>query len=682
MRRFPINFLLVGIAIALLPANALAGPDLDGAAIEAAIPVPEPVNLPPPTIADFAPIAPGAGSTAEAAKAAPIPGSANPAPPKSADSDESSSASVSIPRDGEAAKAKLLTGKDLVHAPTSSDLQATDLLIATKLRDLLANQLHKFISRDEDRAGIEAFYRDRGFAPIWTTEGSLNTRASSAIAYLRGVAIDGLDPADYPIPDFSAASEPEARAKADLTLTDSVLTFARHARTGRVHFTRVSGAILYELQYPEPAEVLSKVAASDNLSETLNSFNPQQPGYKALKAKLAEERAKSGERREAIIRVPEGPLLRPGMEDIRVPILRKRLKVADDADSLRYDEITVEAVRSFQREAGLSPDGLLGSNTLAHLNGAGTNTRLDVVDTIVANMERWRWLPRDLGTAYVMLNIPDYTLAVVDRGKTVWSTRVVVGKPGRMATPLLSETIKSITINPTWNVPPSIIRNEYLPALEQDPDALERIGLKVVQNRNGTIRVYQPPGAGNALGRIRFNFPNKFLVYQHDTPDKHLFAQSKRAYSHGCMRVQNPDKYAEVLLSLAQPTDGYTIDRIRGMYGKGERNISLGHPIPVHLTYQTAYVDDVGRLQLRHDVYGRDARILALLKNNERPDADIPVARRDSSSKPVVARLPSRQQHGGFGGFFRRDRGVQYSDAQSRGRHERPGASFFDFFFQ
>ncbi|MDO9062068.1 MAG: L,D-transpeptidase family protein, partial [Bradyrhizobium sp.] len=325
----------------------------------------------------------------------------------------------------------------------------------------------------------------------------------------------------------------------------------------------------------------------------------------------------------------------------------------------RYDETVVDAVKGFQREAGLLPDGLLGSNTLARLNGANASARLDVVDTIVANMERWRWLPRDLGAKHVMLNIPDYTLAVYDQGKTVWSTRVVVGKPGRMSTPLLSETIKSITVNPTWNVPPSIIHNEYLPALRQDPGALERIGLKVVQNANGTIRIYQPPGAGNALGRIRFNFPNKFLVYQHDTPDKHLFAHPKRAYSHGCMRVQDPDKYAEVLLSLTQPTDGYTADRIRGMYGKGERNIGLGHPMPVHLTYQTAYVDDAGRLQLRHDVYGRDARTLALLNDKERPDADIPMARRESSTRPVVARLPSRQQPAGppgagfFSSFFR-----------------------------
>jgi hypothetical protein len=178
--------------------------------------------------------------------------------------------------------------------------------------------------------------------------------------------------------------------------------------------------------------------------------------------------------------------------------------------------------------------------------------------------------------------------------------------------------------------------------LQRDPNALARVGLKVAHNRDGTIRVYQPPGARNALGRIRFNFPNRFLVYQHDTPDKHLFARQTRAYSHGCMRVQNPEKYAEVLLSISQPGDGFTAERIRKMYGNGERTINLKAPIPVHLTYQTAFVDDAGQLQLRPDIYGHDRTILALLRNG-RDTADRPVARNyNSSSKPVVARLPSR----------------------------------------
>ena len=182
----------------------------------------------------------------------------------------------------------------------------------------------------------------------------------------------------------------------------------------------------------------------------------------------------------------------------------------------------------------------------------------------------------------------------------------MVGKPGGHATPLLTETMKFITVNPTWNVPPSIIRNEYLPALARDPGALARVGLQVGRNRDGSIRIFQPPGERNALGRIRFNFPNRFLVYQHDTPQKHLFEQTARAYSHGCMRVQNPDQYAEVLLSLSQPEEGYTANRIRSLYGKGERGITFKTPIPVHITYQTAFVDDAGKLQVRPDVYGLD----------------------------------------------------------------------------
>ena len=198
------------------------------------------------------------------------------------------------------------------------------------------------------------------------------------------------------------------------------------------------------------------------------------------------------------------------------------------------------------------------------------------IDTVLVNMERWRWLPRTLGepklnNAYVILNIPDYTLKVMQGGKQVWTTKVVTGKPGVHATPLLSETMKFITVNPTWNVPPSIVQNEYLPALQQDPTVLERMGLRLETARDGTVHISQPPGDGNALGRVRFNFPNKFLVYQHDTPDKYLFAKDERAFSHGCMRVQYPDQYAEVLLGITEPQEHYTAARIHSMYGSSSR---------------------------------------------------------------------------------------------------------------
>jgi murein L,D-transpeptidase YcbB/YkuD len=209
-------------------------------------------------------------------------------------------------------------------------------------------------------------------------------------------------------------------------------------------------------------------------------------------------------------------------------------------------------------------------------------------------------------------------------------------------------------------VPPSIIENEYLPALQQDPDALDRIGLKLTQDADGTVHISQPPGSGNALGRIRFNFPNKFLVYQHDTPDKYLFAKDKRAYSHGCMRVQNPLTYGEKLLSLVLPNEHYTEARLERMFGDSEININFPKNIWVHLTYQTAFVDEDGKLQLREDVYGRDARMIAILKGSERKVADIAIERRpDSSSKPV--HMPVGTYGGGGGGYS--------------------GGGFFDFFF-
>jgi murein L,D-transpeptidase YcbB/YkuD len=210
--------------------------------------------------------------------------------------------------------------------------------------------------------------------------------------------------------------------------------------------------------------------------------------------------------------------------------------------------------------------------------------------------------------------------------------------------------MKFITVNPTWNVPPSIIQNEYLPALQQDPQAMERIGLKVEQNPDGTVRIWQPPGDKNALGRIRFNFPNKFLVYQHDTPDKYLFAKDARAYSHGCMRVENPLKYGEVLLSLALPQEHYTEDRLRKMFGGAEININFPTTIPVHLTYQTAFVDEHGKLAIRDDVYGRDVRQLAVMKGSERKVADIAIERQHHNSAAPVRMPPGT--FGGGGGLF------------------------------
>ncbi len=591
------------------------------AEISAAVPMPEPANLPPPTAADIGPVI-----TAE--PAAP----AQTAAPAALRQIRATRRGTS--RSGLCCRRRPAVAPAAV-APAEAPVLTVDQRVAEKIRDLFAGKIDRFIDR-KNKAAVESFYAARSYAPIWVDNGAESARAKAAASYLAGVDADALDPSDYPVPSFANA-DPAALAEAELKFTASVLTYARHAQIGRVHYSRVSADIVYDLVAPEPAAVLAKLADATNVAEALDAYNPPHPGYKALKAKLAEARGRTGD--GGRIRIVAGQSLKVGMEDPRVPFLRERLGV-NEGNGNAYDKVLAEAVKKYQRQRDLPQTGVLNNATVDALNGPRRDRDADI---IIANMERWRWLPRDLGQAYVMVNIPDYTLKVMDHGTMVWTTKIVAGQPGEKATPLLSETMKFITVNPTWNVPPSIINNEYLPALAQDPLAMDRIGLKLERNRDGTVRIYQPPGEANALGRIRFNFPNKFLVYQHDTPDKHLFAQNRRAFSHGCMRVQFPDKYAEVLLNIANPREGYTADKIRKMYGTGERDIHLTTPIPVHLTYQTAFVDDDGRLAVREDVYGRDARLLAALKSEDRRVADAPIERREASAsiKRQVARMPA-----------------------------------------
>jgi murein L,D-transpeptidase YcbB/YkuD len=526
---------------------------------------------------------------------------------------------------------------------------------AEKLRDLLAGKsLERTIPRKNERDAVIGFYQaQRGFAPLWLgTDGGAD-RVKDVLAYLHGIDADGLEPTDYHTPDMSVTS-PEAQAEAELKFTATLLTYARHALNGRVHFSRISKDIDYKDKF-DPAEVLKQVAASSNLTRTLDSFNPHQPAYLALKAKFAELRDRAEDDTSAI---PHGPALhyavdRRGkeavMSDARVPALRERLGLAPQNDT-RYDKALALAVAKFQKAQGMKPDGVFAAGTLAALSGP---TREQRMGAILATMERWRWMPRDLGKTHVVLNIPDYHLRVYHNGAEVWMTRVVVGKPGK-ETPLLTETMKYITVNPTWNVPQSIIYNELLPIYEtSDPNIFDKMGLKV--ERNGKdIRVFQPPGERNALGQIRFNFPNKFLVYQHDTPEKRYFSQDKRAYSHGCMRVQDPMKYAEVILSYASPKLGYTAENVRKMLGGDEKQIDFASQIPVHITYQTAFVDEAGKLQFREDIYGLDAKLQAALKGSERAVADVVMERpADPNFQPTaenVQRMRSAASGGNGGG--------------------------------
>lgn len=675
-------------------------------AIEAAIPRPEPANVPPPTAADIkldttatlqdstkeparesvkADVAPAPDKVdtkpsdvaATPATEAPKSETANTEPvktepvttePAKTEPDKADSATAT-PAAPAAPATAAAPAADPVKA--ASNVPAADQPVADQLKDIIGAKMSRYFDRKNERAAIEKFYGARDFAPVWTQAGSLTPVAKGVIARLKDAASDGLNPADYPVPDFAAATTPDALADAELKLTASMFDYARQAQSGRMHWSQVSGDILYPEHPVDPNEVLAKVTTATDASAALDSYNPPHKLYKELKAKLAELR---GQGNGPAIEIADGPELKytPArkkraeivVEDPRVPQLRAKLGITENASDTRYDATVADAVRKFQRGAEMKATGILDDKTVKALN---TPKRDKQIDVVVVNMERWRWLPRDLGApsledAYVILNIPDYTLKVMQRGQQVWTTRVVTGKPGTHATPLLTETMKYITVNPTWNVPPSIVYNEYLPALQQDPTVLERMGLKLEQNRDGSVHISQPPGEANALGRIRFNFPNKFLVYQHDTPDKNLFAKEERAFSHGCMRVQYPDQYASVLLNITMPNEKYTPERVRSMYGKSEVDLKFPTPIPVNITYQTAFVDEAGKLQFRKDVYGRDATMINILKNNRGKDLEAVVAHSQPSYSRPATTLPSgvavANNGGGFGSsglnFFER----------------------------
>ena len=551
----------------------------------------------------------------------------------------------------------------------ASNVPPEDQPVADKLRESLSAKNSKYFDRKAERNAVEKFYAGREYAPIWTQAGAVTAAAKGVIARLKDAAADGLNASDYPVPDFAAASGPDALADADMKLTASMLDYARQAQSGRMHWSQVSYDILYPEHPTDPAEVLANVTKAADANATLDSYNPPHKLYKELRKKLAELR---GDGDGPVVQIADGPALKftaaskkqaaVEMEDERVPQLRAKLGLTENADDTHYDAKVAKAVRKFQEGADLPATGVLDSRTVKAINSPKRDRS---IDTVIVNMERWRWLPRQLGApslndAYVILNIPDFTLKVMQNGGQVWTTKVVTGQPGTHATPLLTETMKFITVNPTWNVPPSIIYNEYLPALRQDPTVLQRMGLRLDHNRDGSIHISQPPGEANALGRIRFNFPNKFLVYQHDTPDKNLFAKDERAFSHGCMRVQYPDQYAAVLLGITQPNERYTPEKIRSMYGHSEIDIKFPTPIPVNLTYQTAFVDDAGKLQLRRDIYGRDAQMLSILRNSKGKDLENVMARSQPSYSRPAGGIPSNvafnDSYGNSsgGGFFER----------------------------
>ncbi|TSJ60398.1 L,D-transpeptidase family protein [Starkeya sp. 3C] len=505
-------------------------------------------------------------------------------------------------------------------AASVPDAAAPGATVPARLTEMIGNQLIRFTPNVGEQQALAAFYGARGYQPVFTGGKGIAPLGQIALDQFAASAVEGLNPADYLVPALPASPSDTQLAEMELRLAATTLLYARHVQSGRFDPKIISKDVDPNPTVPDPAAVLATVSTAPNARAAFESFAPQYDEYRLLKTQLARLMTEGQAVSHAAI--PPGPSLRPGDNDPRVPLLRARLGIGGAPEDSVYDPMLVDAVREFQRLSGQSADGIVGRGTLAALNAGASGDRLH---DIVANMERWRWVPHDVAPVYVMVNIPEYMVRIVVNEQAVHETRVVVGKPENQ-TPIMSENMQYAVFNPSWNVPPGIIRNEMLPKLMADPYALERQGIDVVRNGRiidpGSVNwsrgaqgysFRQAPGERNALGRMKFMFPNKHAVYLHDTPSRSLFSRDRRAFSHGCVRVHEPLAFAEALFAVGSPGEGWSQQRLSRLVGGNEKSLPLKQRFPVHLVYFTTYVDGTGQLVTREDIYGTNAATKAIL---------------------------------------------------------------------
>jgi murein L,D-transpeptidase YcbB/YkuD len=478
-----------------------------------------------------------------------------------------------------------------------------------------------------DVAALKAFYLARADAPLWIADGALNDRAVLAIAEIKKAGDWALDASAFELPDASGTLAEEGAADAELKLSLAALAYARHARGGRIEdpTKQLSSYLDRKPQLIEPKLVLEQLAGSSPPDATLRGLHPKHPQFEKLRQhRLA--LLKSAAAAPEIVLIPKGPVLSPGQRHEQVALLRKRLGVAAPAeapaDEALYDDTLVAAVKTFQTEKGLAPDGYVGGGTRAALNDIDVPSP----ERVAANMEMWRWIPDDLGATHVWVNLPEFTFQFVRDGRVVHEERVITGLLDKQ-TPTFTADMDMVTFHPRWNVPDSIKVRELYPSLARGGTYFEKQGLRMSRNGkpvdpyyvdwgSADIRqfdVQQPPGPANVLGKFKFTFHNKHIVYMHDTPTKPLFEKPSRPFSHGCVRVRNPARLAELVLEADK---GWTPEQVAEI-AEGpavETPTPLTSKIPVHIVYFTERVDDAGEVLAFKDVYGHEERVMLALE--------------------------------------------------------------------
>ncbi len=425
----------------------------------------------------------------------------------------------------------------------------------------VAQQLRILLARPGgDRAlqqQFNPFYATRGYEPLFVRDGVISERGQAALTRLGQAGDDGLDAAAFQVTLPEGARNAESVARLELALARAVALYASQASGGRTDPKRLSGYFDVSPPRIDTTAALTAIARADRVPAALDDFNPSHLGFRQLRAKLIEMR---GERREMA-----------ATDQTRRHALRER--------------------------------------------------------DIIANLERWRWLPRELGQTHIWVNSPEAQINVMRGTEVVHRTRAVVGR-AETQTPVFSDSMSFIVFNPSWYVPISIVRRSMVgPASRNGGGYFARRGIQVTQGGRqvdastinwasanvGRYSFRQPPGTANALGRMKFMFPNRHAIYLHDTPSRGDFGRAGRTLSNGCVRVQNPEELAEMLLGIGMPGETWTVQRIRGLYGPGERTVRFRQQIPIHLVYFTMTVDSTGSLVELPDVYGHNARVRAAL---------------------------------------------------------------------
>ena len=472
-------------------------------------------------------------------------------------------------------------------SPTAGPLY--DTVTGSTIQDIANNEL------------VRRVYEKRGYQPIWTGSATAQSDTKRALDALRDAQDEGLSPEDYRFSQLSTMTVASASEQTtfEMLMTDSLLSYARDLRSGRVQPTDVDEDVALPALGFDFATALANAASSGTIDTFLAELSPKHAEYRHLKLALAHYRTI-----EAAGGWPTLPeTIVSAWQENDSDLLHRRLAVEDDIGGANGESLT-DALKRYQQRNGLAADGRLGPRTLAALNTPVAAR----IEQIVANMERWRWMPRDLEPRRIAVNVADATLRFIDGDATLLESNVVVGAP-KWRTPILRAEVTAVTVNPVWHVPSSIARREIWPKQQANPSYLQSQGFTVV---DGQIR--QPPGAGNALGQLKLEMPNEFNVYLHDTPSKAAFQRETRTLSHGCVRVEQIGALGA--LAIGGDTQS-SLDQLSQLIADGTTTrIDLNERIPVYLMYWTTIASDDGSVAFRNDVYDRDVALIAALKGN------------------------------------------------------------------